>query len=379
MSNPVSANSQTVTKFNKVYSNINGQLYGRSSTTRSNKEKPLRYAPYTTTHQILTNSPLNSRQNQTALSQRQMKINYQRFNHLNVPHGVQSISNDYPGIMNDFFETMHPYFTEAGIMTQPLAYKESNKSTYSSVLTNDKNTQDTYETPDPDSSGKNLILQNQKKNDLSIFTENRATAHSDNRFTSTVPDIFLDSSRQSGAVADYYTAIEKNLETQVAEHSNVKPEFSEPAKNVLPFTYTHYTPTASTSQMESNPSLNLHQLSKPRYVLINKEKPLWHFILDNLNSNQNQDNPVRWVDQKQGIFEFKNPLKFSQAWSNHKKRTTTIIFENISRAIRFYYDNKLITKVDQHGLRLPNMQYRFNLSHPVIVDYFVTFATTDVP
>ncbi|WBA79520.1 ETS domain-containing protein [Endozoicomonas sp. GU-1] len=233
MSNPISANNT----LNKISNPNDDQLHRRYSTTVRNKEKNLRYTPYTTTRQIFTNDQFSSIQYQTNLSQRQMEINYHPFNHLNPPYFLENTYDDNPGVRSNTFETMHPYFSDAGIIRQPQSY---------------------------------------------------------------VP---------------------------------------QPGK-------------------------------KKRHV--NNEKHLWKFILNNIVNNR--DNSTSWVNIRQGIFEFKDLDKFSEQWTTHRKRTTPVIFENIARAIRNYYTTGIMTKFDQNGTHLPRQHYRFNLSNPVVADYFKTLG-----
>ncbi|WP_422445063.1 MULTISPECIES: ETS domain-containing protein [unclassified Endozoicomonas] len=337
MSNPISANKT----LNKIANPNDDQLHRRYSTTVRNKEKHLRYTPYTTTRQIFTNDHFNSRQHQTNLSQRQMEINYQRFNHLSVPCGLQNTSNDNPRIKSNISKTMHLYFSEAGIIRQPQFYEESDKLAHNSMSTNSRNTQFTYTKTDPDSS-----------------------------------DTFLNSFMQSGAMTNNFTGTEKNPESQVVANSGARAKYTEKEKSLLPYPYTHYSPKVGYSPVERYAFCNQHQLSEPKSDQINKNlckvNSLWKFILHNIIHNR--DNSTAWVNIRQGIFEFKDLDKFSEQWTTHRQRTTPVVFENIARSIRNYYTAGIITKFDQYGTHLPRLHYRFNLSNPVVADYFKTIG-----
>ncbi|MGI2027246.1 ETS domain-containing protein [Endozoicomonas acroporae] len=302
MSNPISANNT----LNKLSNPNDDQLHRRHSTTVRNKEKHLRYTPYTTTRQIFKNDHFNSIQYQTNLSQRPMEINYPPFNHLNPPYFLQNTYDDSPRVRSNIFETMHPYFSDAGIISQPQSYEESNKLAPNSTSTN----------------------------------------------------------------------IRKNPESQVVVNSGARAEHTEQVKDPFPFSNTQYSQRAGYFQVERYTFFDQHQLSEPKSDKkkrnINDEKSLWKFILHNIIDNR--DSSISWVNIRQGIFEFKDLDKFSEQWTTHRKRTTPIIFENIARSIRNYYTTGIMTKFDQYGIRLPRQHYRFNLSNPVVADYFKTIG-----
>ncbi|MBO9483747.1 ETS domain-containing protein [Salinisphaera sp. G21_0] len=326
MSNPICANNT----LNKISNPNDDQLHQRYSTTVRYKEKHPRYTPYTTTRQICTNDHFNSRQHQTNLSQRQMEINYQPLNHLNPPYFLQNTYDDNPGVRSNIFETMppfetmHPYFSDAGIISQPQSYEEPNKPAYNSTSTNIRNTQLTHKEPD----------------------------------------------------TDYFTGIRKNPESPVVVNSGARAESTEQVKGLLPFPHTQYSQRVGYFQMERYTFYDQHQLSKPKSDKkkrkINNENSLWKFILHNIINNR--DSSISWVNIRQGIFEFKDLDKFSEQWTTHRKRTTPIIFENIARSIRNYYTTGIMTKFDQYGTHLPRQHYRFNLSNPVVADYFKTIG-----
>ncbi|MGO0307216.1 ETS domain-containing protein [Endozoicomonas acroporae] len=302
MSNPISANNT----LNKISNPNDDQLHRRHSTTVRNKEKHLRYTPYTTTRQIFTNDHCNSIQYQTNLSQRQMEINYPPFNRLNPPYFLQNTYDDSPRVRSNIFETMHPYFSDAGIISQPQSYEESNKLAPYSTSTN----------------------------------------------------------------------IRKKPESQVVVNSGARAERTEQVKDPFLFSNTQYSQRAGYFQVERYTFYDQHQLSEPKSDKkkrnINDEKSLWKFILHNIIDNR--DSSISWVNIRQGIFEFKDLDKFSEQWTTHRKRTTPIIFENIARSIRNYYTTGIMTKFDQYGIRLPRQHYRFNLSNPVVADYFKTIG-----
>ena len=79
---------------------------------------------------------------------------------------------------------------------------------------------------------------------------------------------------------------------------------------------------------------------------------LWQFLLELLQDDQ-YSNIITWVG---GDWEFKllDPENVSMLWGI-RKRKPSMNYDKLSRAIRYYYDKKIIHKV--HGKRY---QYKFN-------------------
>lgn len=78
---------------------------------------------------------------------------------------------------------------------------------------------------------------------------------------------------------------------------------------------------------------------------------LWQFLLE-LLTDADEQNVIRWVGDD-GEFKFLNPEKVAQKWGARKGKPA-MNYEKLSRALRYYYDGEMISKVS--GKRF---QYKF--------------------
>lgn len=79
---------------------------------------------------------------------------------------------------------------------------------------------------------------------------------------------------------------------------------------------------------------------------------LWKFLLGELRKPSS--NHVKWEDERQGIFKFVDTAECSRLWGMMKKKED-MNFEKLSRGIRHYYKDGLMSRRD--GIRLV---YKFN-------------------
>lgn len=79
---------------------------------------------------------------------------------------------------------------------------------------------------------------------------------------------------------------------------------------------------------------------------------LWQFLLELLQDEQHS-NIITWTGSE-GEFKLVDPEAVSNLWG-HRKRKPSMNYDKLSRAIRYYYDKKIMHKV--HGKRYV---YKFN-------------------
>ncbi|ESP02407.1 hypothetical protein LOTGIDRAFT_172065 [Lottia gigantea] len=83
-----------------------------------------------------------------------------------------------------------------------------------------------------------------------------------------------------------------------------------------------------------------------------KKNLLWKFILETLK-DKNQK-LISWQDEREGTFKFDDTVAFSRRWGA-KKGKNDMNFEKLSRAIRHYYKNGLMSRISTERL-----VYKFN-------------------
>ncbi len=79
---------------------------------------------------------------------------------------------------------------------------------------------------------------------------------------------------------------------------------------------------------------------------------LWQFLLELLQDHKNA-NIISWVGTD-GEFKLLDPEAVSRLWGS-RKRKPSMNYDKLSRAIRYYYDKKIMHKI--HGKRYV---YKFN-------------------
>ncbi|KAL4604894.1 ETS-related transcription factor Elf-3-like [Arapaima gigas] len=76
---------------------------------------------------------------------------------------------------------------------------------------------------------------------------------------------------------------------------------------------------------------------------------LWEFIRDILIHPEQNPGLMKWEDRHQGVFKFLKSEAVAQLWGQ-KKRNTSMTYEKLSRAMRYYYKREILERVD--GRRL---------------------------
>ncbi|KAM6960510.1 ETS homologous factor [Aplochiton taeniatus] len=91
--------------------------------------------------------------------------------------------------------------------------------------------------------------------------------------------------------------------------------------------------------------------SRPRQV--KKHNPrgthLWEFIRDILLNPERNPGLIKWEDRTEGVFRFLKSEAVAQLWGK-KKNNSSMTYEKLSRAMRYYYKREILERVD--GRRL---------------------------
>lgn len=75
----------------------------------------------------------------------------------------------------------------------------------------------------------------------------------------------------------------------------------------------------------------------------NGQIQLWQFLLDILTDKDHR-NIIQWIDGGEGEFKLTDPEKVASLWGERKNKPT-MNYEKLSRALRYYYDGDMISKV----------------------------------
>ncbi|XP_072109437.1 ETS-related transcription factor Elf-3 [Mobula birostris] len=76
---------------------------------------------------------------------------------------------------------------------------------------------------------------------------------------------------------------------------------------------------------------------------------LWEFIRDILLHPEINNGLLKWEDRSEGIFKFLKSEAVAQLWGE-KKKNSSMTYEKLSRAMRYYYKREILERVD--GRRL---------------------------
>ncbi|XP_056130336.1 ETS-related transcription factor Elf-3 isoform X2 [Lampris incognitus] len=76
---------------------------------------------------------------------------------------------------------------------------------------------------------------------------------------------------------------------------------------------------------------------------------LWEFIRDILIHPERNQGLMKWEDRREGVFKFLKSEAVAQMWGQ-KKKNTSMTYEKLSRAMRYYYKREILERVD--GRRL---------------------------
>ncbi|XP_066464772.1 ETS-related transcription factor Elf-3 isoform X2 [Eleutherodactylus coqui] len=114
---------------------------------------------------------------------------------------------------------------------------------------------------------------------------------------------------------------------------------------------------------KSNGALNKRRRGRPRKLnshgtdLLETKKSkhsvrgthLWEFIRDILLHPDLNEGLLKWEDQSRGVFKFLRSEAVAQLWGQ-KKKNSSMTYEKLSRAMRYYYKREILERVD--GRRL---------------------------
>ncbi|XP_063811002.1 ETS-related transcription factor Elf-3 [Pseudophryne corroboree] len=76
---------------------------------------------------------------------------------------------------------------------------------------------------------------------------------------------------------------------------------------------------------------------------------LWEFIRDILLHPDSNEGLLKWEDRSEGVFKFLRSEAVAQLWGQ-KKKNSSMTYEKLSRAMRYYYKREILDRVD--GRRL---------------------------
>nr|XP_033773832.1 ETS-related transcription factor Elf-3 isoform X2 [Geotrypetes seraphini] len=76
---------------------------------------------------------------------------------------------------------------------------------------------------------------------------------------------------------------------------------------------------------------------------------LWEFIRDILIHPELNEGLMKWEDRSEGVFKFLRSEAVAQLWGQRKKNSS-MTYEKLSRAMRYYYKREILERVD--GRRL---------------------------
>ncbi|KAK5933317.1 hypothetical protein CgunFtcFv8_013809 [Champsocephalus gunnari] len=76
---------------------------------------------------------------------------------------------------------------------------------------------------------------------------------------------------------------------------------------------------------------------------------LWEFIRDILMHPERNQGLMKWEDRREGVFKFLKSEAVAQMWGQ-KKKNSSMTYEKLSRAMRYYYKREILERVD--GRRL---------------------------
>ncbi|XP_064168064.1 ETS homologous factor isoform X2 [Anguilla rostrata] len=111
-------------------------------------------------------------------------------------------------------------------------------------------------------------------------------------------------------------------------------------------------PAALTSPTPSSPESKRLQ-NRPQTTQHKKHNPrgthLWEFIRDILLHPDRNPGLIKWEDRAAGVFRFLKSEAVAQLWGK-KKNNSSMTYEKLSRAMRYYYKREILERVD--GRRL---------------------------
>ncbi|KAM6937499.1 ETS homologous factor [Xenentodon cancila] len=126
------------------------------------------------------------------------------------------------------------------------------------------------------------------------------------------------------------------------------PEVSYPAGEI-------YDPSLPTLGLDASPTPSSPDIKRSlsRAHQVKKHNPrgthLWEFIRDILLNPERNPGLIKWEDRTEGVFRFLKSEAVAQLWGK-KKNNSSMTYEKLSRAMRYYYKREILERVD--GRRL---------------------------
>ncbi|CAG9529926.1 unnamed protein product [Cercopithifilaria johnstoni] len=92
-----------------------------------------------------------------------------------------------------------------------------------------------------------------------------------------------------------------------------------------------------------------------------KGNKLWEFIRDALKDPSTCPSVVRWEDPAEGVFRIVESERLAQLWGE-RKNNQKMTYEKLSRAMRTYYEKRILVPVPKTGLYPKKLVYKFGPS-----------------
>ncbi|KAJ6667137.1 hypothetical protein lerEdw1_017115 [Lerista edwardsae] len=105
----------------------------------------------------------------------------------------------------------------------------------------------------------------------------------------------------------------------------------------------HMEDSADVKKTHDNPPKSHNKKHTPRGT------HLWEFIRDILLHPEKNAGLIKWEDRSEGVFRFLKSEAVAQLWGK-KKNNSSMTYEKLSRAMRYYYKREILERVD--GRRL---------------------------
>ncbi|XP_077425602.1 ETS homologous factor isoform X2 [Vanacampus margaritifer] len=144
-------------------------------------------------------------------------------------------------------------------------------------------------------------------------------------------------------------------------HVEISQQELKPEYISCPFSEVHYPQTDGhdlsiqphVQDVSPTPSSPEIKMSNSHHRQAKKHNPrgthLWEFIRDILLHPECNPGLIKWEDRTEGVFRFLKSEDVAQLWGK-KKNNSSMTYEKLSRAMRYYYKREILERVD--GRRL---------------------------